>query len=42
MAKRLMSIQKDLTWELIDLHDGKNVIGLKWIFKTKFQVDRSV
>ncbi|KAL3533482.1 hypothetical protein ACH5RR_007003 [Cinchona calisaya] len=40
--EELMAIQENETWELTDLPNGKNVIGLKWIFKTKYHVDGSV
>lgn len=42
MEEELMAITKNGTWELVDLPDGKNVIGLKWVFKTKYHVDGSV
>ena len=42
MEEELMSIQRNSTWELIDLPNGKNVIGLEGIFKTKFQANGSV
>lgn len=33
---------KNETWELTDLLNGKNAIGLKWIFKTKYHADGSI
>lgn len=42
MEEELMAIRKNGTWDLVDLPDGKNVIGLKWVFKTKYHVDGSV
>ncbi|KAL3337659.1 hypothetical protein AABB24_030003 [Solanum stoloniferum] len=42
MIEEIQSIEKNQTWELVDLLEGKNVIGLKWIFKTKFNADGSV
>lgn len=42
MEDELQSIQKNQTWEEADLPEGKNVIGLKWIYKTKFLADGSV
>ena len=29
-------------WELTDLAEGKNTIGLKWVFKTKYNADGSI
>ena len=30
------------TWELVDLPEGKNVVGLKWIYRTKYHVDGTI
>lgn len=42
MIEEIQSIEKNQTWELVDFPDGKNVIGLKWIFKVKYNSDGSV
>ncbi|XP_058000540.1 uncharacterized protein LOC110654465 [Hevea brasiliensis] len=42
MKEELMAIQRNDTWELMNLPNGKNVVGLKWIFKTKYNADGSV
>jgi len=42
MIEEIQGIQKNQTWELVDFPKGKNVIGLKWIFKTKYNADGSV
>jgi len=42
MEEELMAIRKNGTWDLVDLPDGKNVIRVKWVFKTKYHVDGSV
>ena len=36
MLAAINAIQKNQMWELIKLLNGKEAIGLKWIFKTKF------
>ena len=36
MEAEIKSINDNNTWELVDLPDGAKVIGVKWIFKTKF------
>jgi len=36
MEAEIKSINDNNTWELVDLSDGAKVIGVKWIFKTKF------
>ncbi|GKC32579.1 retrovirus-related pol polyprotein from transposon TNT 1-94, partial [Tanacetum coccineum] len=42
IAPLALFAEKNQTWELTDLPEGKNVISLKWIFKTKYLVDGSV
>jgi Reverse transcriptase (RNA-dependent DNA polymerase) len=42
MQEEIHAIEKNKIWQLVKLHEGKNVIYLKWIFKTKFGVDESV
>ncbi|KAK6163847.1 hypothetical protein DH2020_000711 [Rehmannia glutinosa] len=42
MDEEIASIEKNNTWKLVDLPDGKNVIGVKWIYKTKFKEDGSI
>ncbi|KAL0303185.1 UNVERIFIED_CONTAM: Retrovirus-related Pol polyprotein from transposon TNT 1-94 [Sesamum radiatum] len=36
MNEEMSTIEKNKTWELVDLPNGKKTIGLKWIFKIKF------
>ena len=42
MLEEMKSIEKNGTWEIIKLPNGKNAIGLKWVFKTKFATDGSL
>ena len=35
MKKEIGAIEKSNTWELVDLPKGKEVIGVKWVSKTK-------
>ena len=35
MQDELSSLNKHNTWDLVDLPVGKNLIGCKWVFKTK-------
>ncbi|KAL4353579.1 hypothetical protein GQ457_06G019510 [Hibiscus cannabinus] len=42
MMEEMKSIEKNGTWEMVDLPDDKNAIGLKWVFKTKFGADGSI
>lgn len=43
MKEEISAIQKNSTWELVDLPAaGKNVVGLKWVHKTKYHADGSI
>lgn len=42
MEDEIAMIEKNKTWELIDMPKYKDVIGLKWIFKTKYHKDGSI
>lgn len=37
MCEEINSILKNGTWKLCSLPVNKNVIGVKWIFKTKYK-----
>ena len=36
MDEEIDSIERNNTWELMDLPKGKKCIGVKWVYKTKF------
>ena len=42
MVEEMKAIEKNETWEMVDLPEGKNAIGLKWVFKTKFAANGSI
>lgn len=42
MKDEIRMIEKNQTWELVDLPKDRDVIGVKWIFKTKFNQDGSM
>ena len=42
MKEEIKAIQKNKTWQLCDLPEGKDDIGLKWIFKTKFHATGTI
>ncbi|CAL8169979.1 unnamed protein product [Prunus armeniaca] len=42
MEEELSMIEKNETWELVDRPSDKQVIGVKWVFKTKLNLDGSV
>ena len=35
MNNEIEAIERNNTWDLVDLPAGKNVIGVKWVYKTK-------
>ena len=42
MVEEMKSIEKNGTWKMVDLPKGKKAIGLKWVFKTKFDANGSL
>lgn len=42
MAEEIATIERNETWELMNLPEGKNVIGLKWVYRTKYNADGEV
>ena len=41
MKEEFSSLQKNNTWELVDLPPGTKLVKCKWVFKTKFYADGS-
>lgn len=39
MYEEIEAIQKNKRWTLTDLPEGKHAIGLKWVFKSKYNLD---
>jgi len=42
MEEEMLTIQRNETWDLVKLPEGKNAIGLKWVFRTKYNADGTV
>ncbi|CAL1406644.1 unnamed protein product [Linum trigynum] len=42
MDAEISMIEKNKTWELVDQPEDKPVIGLKWIYKVKFNENGSI
>ena len=42
MKDELEMIEKNDTWELVDRPSEKPVIGVKWVFKTKLNLDGTI
>jgi hypothetical protein len=35
MKEELLALQKNKTWELVHLPEGKKAVGCKWVFTVK-------
>lgn len=42
MDNEISMIEKNETWELLDITTSKPVIGVKWVYKTKLNLDGSI
>ena len=42
MTAKYASLMKNKTWSLIPLLVGKNLVGCKWVYKTKFTVEGQI
>ena len=42
MDEEIECVEKNQTWELVDVPTHKDVISVKWIYKTKQYVDGNV
>lgn len=37
MHEEFLAIQRNKTWDFLDVPKGKKLIGLKWVFTTTYQ-----
>ena len=42
MEEEMDSLTKNNTWDLVELPEGRSVVGCKWVFKLKRKVDGSI
>ena len=42
MDDEINAIKKNKTWDLVDLPEGKEVIGVKWVYKTKSNAEGKI
>ena len=40
--EEMAALQKNSTWELVSLPEGKKTIGCKWVFSVKLNADGSI
>jgi hypothetical protein len=42
MNEEIISIEKNQTWKLVDFPKENKAVGLKWVFKIKYNEDGSI
>ena len=42
MDEEIDAIERNNTWDLVDFHEDKNCISVKWIYKTKLNANGDV
>ena len=42
MEEEMDSLAKNNTWDLVELPEGRSVVGCKWVFKLKRKFDGSI
>jgi hypothetical protein len=42
MQDEIKMIEKNNSWELVDCPHGKDIIGMKWVYKTKLNPNGSI
>ncbi|KAL5855349.1 hypothetical protein ACOSQ4_005151 [Xanthoceras sorbifolium] len=42
MNEELDALQKNYTWDMVDLPPGRSVVGCRWVYKIKTKADGSV
>jgi hypothetical protein len=42
MATVYITLRKNKMWELVLLPNGKNIVGYKWVYKTKYGADGQI
>ena len=42
MNEEIKPLNKNQTWEIVDLPKGKKIVGCKWVFVVKYNVDGSL
>ena len=42
MIEEMKAVQKNYTWEMVELSMGKRTIGCKWVFSVKYKPDGTI
>ena len=40
--EEMAALEKNDTWKIMDLLEGKKAVGSKWVFTLKYKLDRSL
>lgn len=42
MEEKMKALERNKTWEIVDLLKGKKLVGCRWVFIVKYKSDGSV
>ena len=42
MIEEMQALNKNSTWEMVELPKRKNMVGCKWVFSTKYKPNKTV
>ena len=42
MSEEISALPNHETWDLVDLPDGRNLVGCKWVYKAKRKADGKI
>ena len=42
IQEEMTALEKNQTWEIVTLPQGKRTVGCKWVFSTKYKADGSI
>jgi len=42
MKLEIQALEDNKTWQVVDLPQGKNTVGSKWVYKRKYQANGEV
>lgn len=42
MEEQMKTLEKNKTWELVDLPRGKNLVGYKWVYTVKYESNGTI
>lgn len=42
MQQEVQALEENGTWKIVELPEGKNIVGCKWVFKIKYKADGQI